>query len=73
MEGFKNFLTYITLFITFYTIAMGFSFHNTIAVLEGLWGKEVNCTLKLNIEELKDKWKQNTYLSQTISKNFCNV
>jgi hypothetical protein len=24
---------------------------------------------KLNIEELKDKWKQNTYLSQTISKN----
>jgi hypothetical protein len=26
-------------------------------------------TPKLNIEELKDKWKQNTYLSQTISKN----
>jgi hypothetical protein len=50
---------------------MGFSFHNTIAVLEGLWGKksEFVRTPKLNIEELKDKWKQNSYLSQTISKN----
>ncbi|SEA67609.1 Glycosyltransferase, catalytic subunit of cellulose synthase and poly-beta-1,6-N-acetylglucosamine synthase [Flavobacterium gillisiae] len=69
--GFKNFLKYITLFITFYTIAMGFSFHNTIAVLEGLWGKksEFVRTPKLNIEGLKEKWKQNTYLSHTISKN----
>ena len=69
--GFKNFLKYIALFITFYTIAMGFSFHNTIAVLEGLWGKksEFVRTPKLNIEGLKEKWKQNSYLSQTISKN----
>jgi cellulose synthase/poly-beta-1,6-N-acetylglucosamine synthase-like glycosyltransferase len=69
--GFKNFLKYITLFFTFYTIAMGFSFHNTIAVLEGLWGKksEFVRTPKLNIEGLKEKWKQNSYLSQTISKN----
>ena len=69
--GFKNFLKYITLFITFYTIAMGFSFHNTIAVLEGLWGKksEFVRTPKLNIEALKEKWKQNSYLSHTISKN----
>jgi hypothetical protein len=47
---------------------MGFSFHNTIA-LEGLWVKSEFVRIKLNIEELKDKWKQNTYLSQTISKN----
>ncbi|MEZ7498133.1 glycosyltransferase family 2 protein [Flavobacterium sp. Arc3] len=69
--GFKNFIKYITLFITFYTIAMGFSFHNTIAVLEGLWGKksEFVRTPKLNIEGLKEKWKQNSYLSHTISKN----
>jgi hypothetical protein len=41
---FQELLKYITLFITFYTIAMGFSFHNTI-VLEGLWGRKVNsCT-----------------------------
>jgi hypothetical protein len=69
--GFKNFLKYITLFFTFYAIAMGFSFHNTIAVLEGLWGKksEFVRTPKLNIEGLKEKWKQNSYLSHTISKN----
>ena len=69
--GFKNFLTYIALFITFYTIAMGFSFHNSIAVLEGLWGKksEFVRTPKLNIEGFKEKWKQNSYISDTISKN----
>lgn len=69
--GFKNFLNYMGLFITFYTIAMGFSFHNTIAVLEGLWGKksEFVRTPKLNIEGLKEKWKQNTYISRKISKN----
>jgi cellulose synthase/poly-beta-1,6-N-acetylglucosamine synthase-like glycosyltransferase len=69
--GFKNFLKYISLFITFYTIAMGFSFHNTVAVLEGLWGKksEFIRTPKLNIEGLKEKWKQNSYISDTISKN----
>ncbi|MBC7746967.1 MAG: glycosyltransferase [Methylotenera sp.] len=69
--GFNNFLKYISLFITFYTIAMGFSFHNTVAVLEGLWGKksEFIRTPKLNIEGLKEKWKQNSYISDTISKN----
>lgn len=69
--GFKNFLKYMGLFVTFYTIAMGFSFHNTIAVLEGLWGKksEFIRTPKLNIEGLKEKWKQNSYISQSISKN----
>jgi hypothetical protein len=36
----KNFIQYVGLFITFYTIAMGFSFHNSVAVLEGLWGKK---------------------------------
>jgi hypothetical protein len=50
---------------------MGFSFHNTVAVLEGLWGKksEFIRTPKLNIEGLKEKWKQNSYISDTISKN----
>lgn len=68
--GFMNFMKYITLFFTFYSIAMGFSFHNTIAVLEGLLGKksEFIRTPKFNIESLKDKWKQNTYISNKISK-----
>jgi cellulose synthase/poly-beta-1,6-N-acetylglucosamine synthase-like glycosyltransferase len=69
--GFQNFLQYCGLFIAFYTIAMGFSFHNTVAVLEGLYGKksEFVRTPKLNIEGLKDKWKQNIYLTKKISKN----
>jgi len=68
--GYKNFIKYIGLFFTFYTIAMGFSFHNTIAVLEGLFGKKSDFirTPKFNVESLKDKWKQNTYISQKISK-----
>ena len=69
--GFKNFLKYIPLFFTFYTIAMGFSFQNSIAVLEGLIGKksEFVRTPKFNIEALKDKWKENIYISKKISKN----
>ncbi len=69
--GFLNFLKYIKLFFTFYAIAMGFSFHNSIAVLEGLLGKKSDFirTPKFNIESLKDKWKDNIYISKKISKN----
>jgi cellulose synthase/poly-beta-1,6-N-acetylglucosamine synthase-like glycosyltransferase len=69
--GFINFMKYLALFFTFYSIAMGFSYHNTIAVLEGLAGKksEFIRTPKFNIENLKDKWKQNVYISTKISKN----
>jgi cellulose synthase/poly-beta-1,6-N-acetylglucosamine synthase-like glycosyltransferase len=69
--GFINFLKYIRMFFTFYAIAMGFSFQNSIAVLEGLLGKksEFIRTPKFNIEALKDKWKENIYISRKISKN----
>jgi cellulose synthase/poly-beta-1,6-N-acetylglucosamine synthase-like glycosyltransferase len=69
--GFSNFIKFIGLFFTFYTIVMGFSFQNSIAVLEGLLGKKSDFvrTPKFNIEALKDKWKENSYLSKTISKN----
>ncbi len=69
--GFKNFINYIGMFFTFYAIAMGFSFQNSIAVLEGLLGKksEFIRTPKFNIEALKDKWKENIYISRKISKN----
>lgn len=69
--GFRSFFKYISLFFTFYAIAMGFSFHNTIAVLEGLLGKKSDFirTPKFNVESLKDKWKQNTYISKKVSKN----
>lgn len=69
--GLINFLKYIRMFFTFYAIAMGFSFQNSIAVLEGLLGKksEFIRTPKFNIEALKDKWKENIYISRKISKN----
>lgn len=59
------------MFFTFYAIAMGFSFQNSIAVLEGLLGikSEFIRTPKFNIEALKEKWKDNIYISRKISKN----
>ena len=38
--GIKNFFKYIGAFLTFFSVAMGFSLHNTIAVLEGHLGKK---------------------------------
>ncbi len=69
--GFKNFLEFNLIFFTFYSIAMGFSFQNSIAVIEGLVGKKSDFirTPKFNIESLKEHWKQNIYISKNISKN----
>ena len=49
--GFVKFIKYIGSFFTFFSIAMGFSLHNTIAVLEGHLGKksEFVRTPKFNI------------------------
>lgn len=62
--GIKNFFKYIGTFFTFFSIAMGFSLHNTIAVLEGHFGKksEFVRTPKFNIKSLKDSWKNNKYI-----------
>ena len=38
-SGFKRFFNYIGMFFTFFSIAMGFSLHNSIAVIEGHFGK----------------------------------
>ena len=63
-SGLKNFFRYIGMFFTFFSIAMGFSLHNTIAVLEGHFGKksEFIRTPKFNITTLKDTWKSNKYI-----------
>ena len=69
--GLKNFLSYIGMFFIFFSIAMGFSLHNSIAVLEGHLGKksEFVRTPKFNISSLKDSWKKNKYIKKTISIN----
>ncbi|NQY04682.1 MAG: glycosyltransferase [Flavobacteriaceae bacterium] len=70
-KGFGNFFKYIGNFFAFFSIAMGFSLHNSIAVLEGHRRKrsEFVRTPKFNINSLKDSWKGNKYLSKNISAN----
>lgn len=69
--GYKKFFSYIGMFFTFFSIAMGFSLHNSIAVIEGHIGKrsEFIRTPKFNISSLKDSWKGNKYLRKKISPN----
>ena len=69
--GLMNFMEYIKIFFTFYTIAMGFSYHNSLAVLEGHRGKRSDFirTPKFNIKTLKDSWKKNKYTTKEVSKN----
>ncbi|MCA0132546.1 cellulose synthase family protein [Winogradskyella alexanderae] len=70
-SGFKKFFGYIGMFFTFFSIAMGFSLHNSIAVIEGHVGKksEFVRTPKFNIKRFKDNWKTNKYLRKSVSKN----
>ncbi len=69
--GFLNFIKYIGSFLTFFSIAMGFSLHNTIAVIEGHVGKksEFVRTPKFNIKSLTDTWKTNKYIRKRLSIN----
>ena len=65
-NGFVKFLKYIGAFFTFFSVAMGFSLHNTIGVLEGHFGKksEFVRTPKFNITTIKDAWKTNKYIKK---------
>ncbi len=68
-KGFKHFVKYIGMFLAFFTIIMGFSLHNTIAVLEGHLGKRSDFirTPKFNVNAIKDSWKDNKYLNTKLS------
>ncbi|MRX62745.1 cellulose synthase family protein [Maribacter luteus] len=70
-SSFDNFLDYIKLFFTFFSVALGFSLHNSIAVLEGHMGKrsEFVRTPKFNLNNLSDSWKGNKYLAKKLSPN----
>lgn len=69
--GFLKFIEYVGMFFIFFSIAMGFSVHNTVAVLEGHFGKksEFIRTPKFNLTSLKDNWRNNKYLRKGISSN----
>ncbi|MBT8222467.1 MAG: glycosyltransferase family 2 protein [Eudoraea sp.] len=70
-SSFDHFVDYIKLFFTFFSVALGFSLHNTVAVLEGYMGKrsEFVRTPKFNINSLTDSWKGNKYLTKKLSPN----
>ncbi|PCJ98839.1 MAG: glycosyl transferase family 2 [Flavobacteriaceae bacterium] len=70
-SGFDSFINYIKLFFTFFSIALGFSLHNSIAVIEGHMGKrsEFVRTPKFNINNIADSWKGNKYLAKKLSPN----
>ncbi|QTY26086.1 cellulose synthase family protein [Flavobacterium sp. CS20] len=64
--GIKNFFKFFYMFIVFFSIAMGFSLHNTLAVLEGHFGKKSSFirTPKFNINKVKNSWKNNIYINR---------
>ena len=68
-RGIKKFVQFILLFTAFISILMGFSLHNSIAVVEGHLGKRSDFirTPKFNINSVTDGWKNNKYLGKTIS------
>jgi hypothetical protein len=57
--------------VTFYAVAIGFSVHNSVAVIEGHLRKrsEFIRTPKFNIGTFKDNFKTNKYLQKNISKS----
>lgn len=69
--GIKNFIAFIGMFFTFFSITMGFSVHNSIAVLEGHFGKKSDFirTPKFNLNTIKEGWKGNVYLKEQLSIN----
>ena len=70
-SGWKGFVNYLPRFALFYTLAMGFSLHNTRAIMEGHMGKKSPFirTPKFNIKTVSDTWKNNKYLPTKLSVN----
>ncbi len=68
-RGLKHFFKFIGMFIGFFSIAMGFSLHNTIAAIEGHIGKKSSFirTPKFNIEGLNKSWKTNIYIKNQLA------
>ena len=66
----KNFFKFIFLFPVFLALSMGLSFHNSIAVIQGLRGKKSPFvrTPKFNIKGLTDKFAKDKYHYKSINK-----
>lgn len=64
----KRLFKFVVLFPTFIALTMGLSLHNTIAVIQGYWGRrsEFVRTPKFNIKGLGDSFKKRKYLATRI-------
>jgi cellulose synthase/poly-beta-1,6-N-acetylglucosamine synthase-like glycosyltransferase len=64
-QGMRHFLLY---YLPFLTLTMGLSLHNSIAVIQGFWGKKTAFvrTPKFNITSRSDKWQGKKYLNRKI-------
>ncbi len=67
--GFKSFIKFIGLFLTFFSIAMGLSLHNSLAILEGHFNKKSAFirTPKFDISSSTDTWKGKMYINKKLS------
>ncbi len=66
---FMVFLGFIKMFFSFFTVALGLSLHNTLAVAEAYAGKrsEFIRTPKFNVNKSTDSWKGNQYLNAKLT------
>ena len=69
--GWRGFANYLKQFTLFYTVAMGLSMHNSLAILEGHRGKKSAFvrTPKFNLISVNDSWTNNKYLARNLSIN----
>lgn len=67
----RRLFKFLVLFPTFLTLTMGLSLHNTIAVLQGYWGRKTAFvrTPKFNIQRLGDSFRANKYLSRKLPRS----
>lgn len=68
----ESLMAFAKLFPMFLSVSMALSFHNSIAVLEGLFGFKSDFirTPKFNITQIKDSFKGNIYVKRNLSKAF---
>jgi len=64
----KMLLKFIVLFPLFLALSMGLSLHNSVAVLQGYWGKKSAFirTPKFNIQGIKDSFQKRNYLANKL-------
>jgi cellulose synthase/poly-beta-1,6-N-acetylglucosamine synthase-like glycosyltransferase len=72
-RSFKNLSDFTVEFLSFFTIALGFTLHNAVAVIEGHLGKKSAFirTPKFNVNALNDNWQNNKYINTNLS--FINI